>query len=82
MKAATTKTLAEKYHVSQRTVQRWLKEGKLDVEGHQTPGGHWRPGREPTLDDLPPEISEAVVMALLAAVAAIVEDLKRREDQE
>ena len=36
----TTAEVAERFRVGQRTVYRWIQNGRLDA--FQTPGGHWR----------------------------------------
>lgn len=51
----TTRHLAKKHGVTQRTIQRWLKDGwrpYIADEMWQTDGGHWRFGRAPVLADI------------------------------
>ncbi len=69
----TTAALAAYFNVSQRTVQRWLAEGKLqdDEKLYRTIGGHWRIGKPPTLDDLP-EIENTTARAALAEAVTLL----------
>lgn len=77
-----TRDLAKLFNVSQRTIQRWLREGKIAPEhAYRTPGGHWRLGKPPTLADLDPLDQAATQIALAQALAEIrwlLEDRKAR----
>ena len=64
----TTRQLARRHGVSQRTIQRWLRDGWLPDDAFRTVGGHWRIQSE----DYNPAEDEIDLMDIIKTLRATI----------